>query len=252
MILAYHRVNPWYPEDALTVLPENFERQMGYLLGKKFNFMSPEDYFSGITPRPIPSPRLRQGYGGHAPRVEGDRGEILVTFDDGYADNLWHALPVLRKRGIKPLIFLTVNYIGTKDVFDRYKNIEKDRFLNWQEVREMSTEGVAFGSHSLSHPHLPGLDDKELQLEIAESKKIIEDKTDKEARIFCYPYGDFNERVMEAVEKAGYRGAVVTPGVKRKIKTGRYALPRTGVYGHNGFAAFRIKIWKSHLTEKYF
>ncbi|MBN1446031.1 MAG: polysaccharide deacetylase family protein [Candidatus Omnitrophica bacterium] len=267
MILAYHRVNPWYKEDALTVLPENFKRQMEYLLGKKFNFVSPEDYFSEDTPHPIPSPprvegftgeklnpspRLQQGYGGQVPRVEGVRGKTLVTFDDGYADNLWHALPVLKKLGIKPVIFLTVNYIGSKDIFKRYKNIERDRFMDWGEVREMSAQGVVFGSHSLSHPHLTQIEGNSLRREVAGSKKEIEDRTGREAGIFCYPYGDFNERVIDAVEKAGYKGAVVTPGMKRKIKTGRYAMPRTGIYGHNGFTAFRIKIWKNYLTEKYF
>jgi len=231
MILAYHRVNPWYPEDALTVLPENFERQIKYLL-KRFNSVSAEDYFSGGS--------------------KDISGSLLITFDDGYADNLWHAMPVLKKLGIKPVIFLTVNYIGKKEIFSRYKDKEKDRFLDWGEVKEMSAEGVVFGSHSLSHPHLPQIDGNSLRNEVAGSKKEIEDRTGRESAIFCYPYGDFNERVIDAVEKAGYKGAVVTPGMKKKIKAGRFTMPRTGGYGHNGFTAFRIKIWKSHLTEKYF
>jgi len=231
MILAYHRINPWYPEDALTVQPENFERQMKYLL-KKFKSVSPADYISG--------------------GLEDFPGSMLVTFDDGYADNLWYAMPVLKKLGIRPVIFLTVNYTGKKEIFKRYKNAERDRFLDWGEVKEMSSEGVVFGSHSLSHPHLPQMDDKSLRAEVEDSKKAIEDATGGEAFLFCYPYGDFNERVVAAVEKAGYSGAVVTPGMKRKIRAGRYTMPRTGVYGHNGFMAFKMKIWKSYLKEKYF
>ena len=234
MILAYHRVNPWHGgADALTVSPGEFERQVKYLLGRKFKSVNPPDYF------PVSSKKA------------GAEG-LLITFDDGYADNLWYAMPVLKKYGIAPVIFLTVNYIGTRDLFGRYKDSEKDRFLNWREVKEMSAEGVVFGSHTLSHPHLPQLSEDRLDYEISESKKIIEDNTGKEAGIFCYPYGDFDERVIDAVRKAGYKGAVVTPGVRRRIKRGDYAVPRTGIYGHNGFPVFRMKIWKDYLTERYF
>lgn len=214
MILAYHRVNPYYKDDALTVSPENFKRQIEYLLNK------------GLKP--------------------------TITFDDGYADNLWYAIPVLEKFNIKPVIFLTVNYIGTEDIFYRYKDREKDRFLNWQEIKEMSEQGVIFGSHSLSHPHLPDLDEKRLWEEVYISKKIIEDKTGKEVLYFCYPYGDFNERVIEKVKLAGYQGAFITPPKKKKIKNTQYTILRTGIYGHNNFLIFKIKIWKSYLRNKNF
>lgn len=233
MILAYHRINPWHKKDALTVLPESFERQMRYLIKRKFRSVLPEEYISN---------RL----------LSAVRYPFLVTFDDGYADNLWYALPLLKKFSIKPLIFLTVNYVGTEDIFKRYRDKGKDRFLNWQEVKEMSVENVTFGSHSLSHPHLPGVGKEKLWAEVAESKKIMEDKTGREVDFFCYPYGDFDQRVIESVQKAGYKGAFVTPGIKRKIKKSIYTLTRTGVYGHNDFLTFRIKIWKDYLIERYF
>ncbi len=234
MILAYHRINPWYRDDALTVFPEDFEKQMGYLIKRKFKPVLPEEYTSNFSPSTV------------------DYSLFLISFDDGYADNLWYALPVLRNFGIKPIIFLTANYIGTEGIFERYKDREKDRFLNWQEVKEMLVDGVVFGSHSLSHPHLPQVGNDRLQAEVAESKKILEDKTGREVNFFCYPYGDFDERVIESVQKAGYKGAFVTPGIRRKIKRSVYTLPRTGIYGHNDFLTFQIKIWKDYLTERYF
>jgi len=230
MIMAYHRINPWYKKDALTVLPESFERQTRYLLKKGFKPVFPDDYFANcLTFNTL----------------------LLTTFDDGYADNLWYAVPVLKKNGITPLIFLTVNYIGTQNIFNRYRDKEKDRFLNWDEVKQLAADDVIFGSHSLSHPHLSQVEDNRLWAEVSESKKTIEDRTGKEASFFCYPYGDFDERVIETVQKAGYKGAVVTPGVRGNVKKGPYIISRTGIYGHNGFLAFRIKIWKDYLTEKY-
>ncbi|MCM8821132.1 MAG: polysaccharide deacetylase family protein, partial [Candidatus Omnitrophica bacterium] len=217
MILAYHRVNPYYKDDVLTVSPENFKRQIEYLLKKGLKFVSSQEY--------IPHTYLLPK------EARGKRKEILITFDDGYADNLCYAIPILERFNIKPLIFLTVNYIGSSNIFSRYKDKEKDRLLNWQEVQEMSEQGIIFGSHSLSHPHLSLLDDKKLWEEVSLSKKIIEDKTGKKILYFCYPYGDFSERVIEKVKLAGYKNAFVTPPKGKKIKENDYTLLRTGIYG---------------------
>jgi len=225
MILAYHRINPWYKKDALSVSPEQFERQLRYTLKR----------FYPISPSVLPAIKPN---------------DFLITFDDGYADNLWYAIPVLKKLGIVPIIFLTVNYIGTDYIFNRYRDKEKDRFLTWNEVKKMSDEGVVFGSHSLSHPHLPDLSDSQLWIEVDDSKKMIEDKTGKPVDFFCYPYGDFDERVIEKVQLAGYKNAFVTPPKGKKIKESNYTLLRTGVYGHNNFLAFRVKIWKNYIREK--
>jgi len=225
MILAYHRVNPFYKKDALTVSPENFERQIEFLLKKGFKPAHPEEYMKNPS-------------------------SLLIAFDDGYADNLWYALPVLKRLNIVPIIFLTVNYIGTDIIFSRYSDKEKDRFLNWDEVKKMSESGVIFGSHSLSHPHLTQLNEKKLIEEVSLSKKIIEEKTGKEVLYFCYPYGDFNEKVIEKVKESGYKSAFVTPPRGKKVKETDYTLIRTGIYGHNNFLMFRIKIWKDYLKEK--
>lgn len=238
MILAYHRINPYYKDDALTVSPENFERQVIYLLKKGFNPVQPDDF-------------LKKTSSYSQSHIKEKTKRLLITFDDGYADNLWYALPVLEKFDIQPLIFLTVNYIGTKNIFERYRDTEKDRFLNWEEVRLMSDKGVVFGSHSLSHPHLSQIDDKKLWEELYISKRIIEDKIGKEVLYFCYPYGDFNERVIEKVKEAGYKGAFVTPKKGKKIENTEYTLIRTGIYGHNSFLIFRIKIWKSLREGRY-
>jgi len=225
MILAYHRVNPWYRKDALTVSPEQFERQLRYILK-----------------------RLHPAFPSILPAIKSN--DFLITFDDGYADNLWYAIPVLKKFGIAPIIFLTANYIGMDYIFSRYTDKEKDRFLRWDEVKKMSDEGVVFGSHSLSHPHLPHLPDSQLWIEVAYSKKIIEDKTGKTVDFFCYPYGDFDERVIEKVQLAGYKSAFVTLQKGKNIKESDYTFLRTGIYGHNNFLAFKVKIWKNYLRGK--
>lgn len=233
MILAYHRVNPQHKKDALTVLPENLKIQTNYLLKRDFNPVS---------------------LGVHAGEKLYGKGQRMfcATFDDGFADNLWHAFPILNALGVRPLIFLTAGYIGTSKTLPRYRqNTQYDRFLTWPEIKNMVEEGAEFGSHALTHSRLAALKKAQMESEVFSSKKMIEDRTGKEVSFFCYPYGDFNNKVIEAVQKAGYKGAVVTKGEK-KIEASQYTIPRTGIYGHNSFLAFRIKIWRDYLTGKYF
>jgi peptidoglycan/xylan/chitin deacetylase (PgdA/CDA1 family) len=227
MILCYHRINPWYDKDALTVEPKKFKKQINYLISKKFEFINLEQYIS--------FPKKNK--------------KIVITFDDGFADNFLFAYEILQNFNLPFIIFLTVNFIGTEKLFSRYKDKEKDRFLNWNEVIEMSKNGVEFGSHSLTHKDLTRLKREEMEREIFDSKKIIEDKTGKEVKFFCYPYGFYNKEVIKLLEKSGYKGAVVNR--KRNIEITEYTIPRIGIYGHNNFFTFKIKIWREYIREKF-
>lgn len=229
MILAYHRINPWYENDALTVRPAEFEKQIKYLQNKGYEFISLMEYVSLKTENP--------------------RSKVCcVTFDDGFADNLWFAAPILEKHKISAVIFITTMFIGIKQILPRYKNIEKDRYLTWEEIKKMSDSGIFFGSHTLSHPHLTQIDGSVAWDEITKSKKIIEEKIGKNVEYFCYPFGDVNENIISLVKKAGYNGAVLT--YKKNVPETLFTLRRVGIYGQNNFLIYRIKICRSNLIEK--
>ncbi len=229
MILCYHRINPWYKKDAITVSPTKFHKQINYLFSKNFKFLIMDKYIEDFF-------------------ISNDK-KVVISFDDGYADNLWFAFEILKEFGISPIIYLTVSYIGTNILFPRYKEMLKDRFLNWKEVSEMVNNGVEFGSHTLTHPDLTKIDKKQAEKEIIESKKIIEDKIGKETKFFCYPYGNFNSEIIEIVQKAGYKGAVVNR--KKNMEITKFTLPRIGIYSHNNNFIYRVKIWREYIKEKF-
>lgn len=230
MILAYHRINPWYKEDSLSVNPLSFKKQIDYLVSKNFEFLTMEEYI-----------KFRKN----------TFKKLILTFDDGFADNFWFALEVIKKFNIKPLIFLIVNFINTDILFPRYKDVGKDRFLTWNEINEMLKYGVEFGSHTLTHPHLTQISHEKAKEEISISKKIIEDKIGKKVKFFCYPYGEFDERIIDFVKSSGYEGAVITPKKYSKFQITEFTMKRVGIYGHNSFFIFKIKICKEYLKEKF-
>lgn len=77
--------------------------------------------------------------------------------------------------------------------------------LSWDEIKEMSRNGISFGAHSRTHPILMKLSPEEARQEIAQSKKDIEDKLGIEVTGFCYPNGDFDSKIVDIVKGAGFR-----------------------------------------------
>jgi len=82
--------------------------------------------------------------------------------------------------------------------------------LNWDDVREMSRQGVTIGAHSVDHTCLPEMDTSECTREICESKRVLQEKSEATVRFFAYPYGLVGsrvERLTEIVAEAGYVNA---------------------------------------------
>jgi peptidoglycan/xylan/chitin deacetylase (PgdA/CDA1 family) len=87
--------------------------------------------------------------------------------------------------------------------------------INWRQAREMDTEGIEIGSHTVTHPILPNVpDDEMLRHELTASKARLEEMLKRKAPLFCYPNGKSDARVQRATASAGYRCAVTNlPGL---------------------------------------
>ncbi len=154
---------------------------------------------------------------------------IAVTFDDGYRDNYENAYPVLREYNVPATVFLTVDFIGTGELPRWEKGCytaEKPLMLSWKQVREMSDGGIAFGSHTLTHPFLSRIPRQQAEKEIRLSKDMIEQQTGKPVRTLAYPSGDFNRDVKTMVQAAGYRAAASTAPGRNGAHDDVYALRR--------------------------
>jgi len=108
--------------------------------------------------------------------------------------------------------------------------------LSWDEINDMDPSLVDFGSHGLTHRIFTVTAHDLIRAELAESKRIIEEKTGRGVDFFAYPNGDYNERIKNLVREAGYQAAIATsrPGDKQK-EYDLYALRRIGI--HEGVTA---------------
>jgi len=127
-----------------------------------------------------------------------------LTFDDGFADAHDVALPLLVEKKVPATVFVVTNLIGRKSEWMP----APQQLLSETQVRELHAEGVVIGSHSRTHRGLTDLSDSELWDEVTGSRADLEDLLGAPVDCFCYPYNDVDERVIDAVRRAGYRLAV--------------------------------------------
>lgn len=115
-------------------------------------------------------------------------------------------------------------------------DLGKELLLSWDEVREMSNNGIAFGAHTVTHPFLTELPVAEAKRQIVESKKTLEKELGKPVTAFAYPYGratDFNDEIKQIVRQTGFACAVTTiPPKGRTPGTDFYEWGRN-LSGHN-------------------
>jgi peptidoglycan/xylan/chitin deacetylase (PgdA/CDA1 family) len=157
------------------------------------------------------------------------RRPVVLTFDDGYRDNYDLAWPLLKQYGFTATIFLVSNTIGGYNDFDADLPGNPVPMLSWEQVREMRSAGIEFGSHTRSHPRsLTELDDEMLRHELAGSKAVLENGLNAPVDQFSYPHDQLDSRVEAAVEASGYRLACAGVG----SRFSRYCLTRVSPPRH--------------------
>ena len=113
--------------------------------------------------------------------------------------------------------------------------IEDRVFLNWNEIKEMNAHNIDFGSHCVSHEILTRIETNDQIYELTESYNILKEKIPKPLNCLAYPNGDFNEKIKELTQKAGYKCAVTTKaGQVSGNERDLFALARINI--HNKFS----------------
>jgi peptidoglycan/xylan/chitin deacetylase (PgdA/CDA1 family) len=227
VILMYHIVaEPLSTQEArYCCTPPRFEAQMRYLRQAGIRLLTLDEIADAFERR-----------------AEWPDGGVAVTFDDGFADTFTNALPVLSRHRIPATMFAVSDLLGTSNDWMSARGFPKRRLMSASELQEMSAAGVAIGSHTCSHPHLPELDGEAKRREIRNSKARLEDTIGRSVTAFAYPYGQFDGDARDAVEEAGYRIACSASSGFNSLDVDRYLLRRIEVFGGDNLWQFRQKL----------
>jgi peptidoglycan/xylan/chitin deacetylase (PgdA/CDA1 family) len=140
------------------------------------------------------------------PRLQPGRRYSAVTFDDGFEDAIQNAVPELLSRKIHSLFFVTSGFLGKPASWWPERDPESSRRIATAEAfQQLPSELVGIGAHTLTHPHLPTLDEETARREIVESRRALESLLRRAVETFSFPYGDFNEQVVSWCREAGYK-----------------------------------------------
>lgn len=190
-------------------------------LGSRFRFLSPAEFFAADAPG------------------------VLLTFDDGFANQAREALPLLEAHDAHAIVFVTTRHVveprhwlpfvesalqmhgrGTAseatlhEIFDGMSQVELERCAE--------SAWITIGSHTVDHPLLSRCEPARLRRELEESKRCLEALTGQEVDLLAYPSGDYDARVVKAAKQAGYRAAFVEDS--RSLGVGAFEIPRVGLY----------------------
>jgi peptidoglycan/xylan/chitin deacetylase (PgdA/CDA1 family) len=228
MVLCYHAVAPDW-DSSLAVTPEEFEHQIGFLLGRGWQPTT----FTAATLAP-PAARA-----------------LAITFDDAFASVKRYALPILRALEAPATMFAPTAFMDGASAL-RWNGIEQWLGtpsepelapLSWDELGELTEFGWEIGSHTCSHPRLTQLDDDALERELVESREACAERLGRPCTSIAYPYGNVNARVAKASARMGYTaGGALSSNLRRR---GDLLQPRIGIYRIDQWRRFRVKMLRA-------
>jgi peptidoglycan/xylan/chitin deacetylase (PgdA/CDA1 family) len=222
-VAMYHSVDDCADDPyRITVTPERLEAQLRWFNRRGLRTVSLAELLAARA------------------RGEG-RDLVALTFDDGYADFVTRALPLLERWGCGATLFVLPGRLGGDNAWD--PRGPRKPLLTADGIRHAAAEGVEIGSHGLTHVDLTRADDTTLEAEVRRSRALLEELTGGPVAGFCYPYGTVDRRAVDAVREAGYAYAcAIDPGPL----TGLHALPRVHV-GQNDHA---VRLFLKHRLHR--
>lgn len=221
MVLFYHRVaddrpNGWTCSTAL------FARQMAWI-----------KRHADVVDLAEAQRRLREG---------NDRPAVVVTFDDGYADNNDFALPLLVREQIPCTYFVTLGNVTTGEPFPHDAAAGQPLRPNTlADLRRWADAGIEIGAHTRTHPDLGSVtDEARLYDEIVTAGRELADELDRPVRYFAFPFGlprNMPPRAFELAREAGYEAVCSAYGAYNFPGDDPFHVQR--IHADDDFARFR-------------
>lgn len=220
-VLMYHMIGD-IQNNASVMTEANLRLQMNYLRDHGYHPITMQELYDYIT-KGAPLPEK----------------PVCITFDDGYLDSYTIVYPLMKEYGFPWTLFLI-----TDDVGKPYNR------MTWDQLKEMAdSHTVTIANHTLSHPKLHNLATaKEKEKEIVEANEALKYHLGIDNAWLAYPYGDYDDQVVEICKKAGIKMAVTTDSGRVHVGSYPYELKRVYVGNDISLARFSERLNKDNYT----
>jgi peptidoglycan/xylan/chitin deacetylase (PgdA/CDA1 family) len=243
-VLCYHRVlaetagSRNQPDYSVT--PQQFAAQMSLLNDEGFTSLTLDEYFEIAT-------GLR----------ESPSRSVVVTFDDGFADNYAVAWPIARGCGVKINLFICTGLVAGERVaafaednvrarLSRQQFPEHWRPLSWEQLREMMEGGVGVGFHSHRHRNLGRMSEPEIASDASEGISLFSEYLGEAPRFFAFPfghYGSYPNASVEILSAQGIKMFFTTELGRTPLGQGGGLFSRIVIHPEDDLRSFRRKLF---------
>ena len=226
--LNYHIINRTI-SDSIAIAEEAFEQQLAYLYTHSYTALSLAQAIADLDGRGEAPPR-----------------SVLLTFDDGYTDTVHAALPRLQLYGMRATLFVITGYMGQSNRWNTRACYDAQH-MTWDELRYWHENGGDLGGHCHLHHCMTRLSFEELRETVEQNKRLIEKETGSVPRAFAYPYGRFNQAIIDVVRQH-YELAFATDDGTWNARANRYAINRLTVSPAWTLEEFARRLRSIHLS----
>jgi peptidoglycan/xylan/chitin deacetylase (PgdA/CDA1 family) len=210
-IITYHSIDN--SGSIVSTSPDTFRRQIAALSAEGYRSRTLAELAEDVQAGNWPDPKT-----------------VILTFDDGFENFYSEAAPVLSEYSFSATVFLVTSKCGEFNEWSgNPDNLPKSRLLSWDQIRELSDSGFEFGSHTMTHPELTTISPEASEIEIRQSRTVIEDAIGRPVVSFAYPFGRFTPSVRQLVEET-YATACSTNLGRIKPGSDMHALERLDAY----------------------
>ena len=201
-VLTYHRVHtmPAVGEPDLIVDPATFAAELAALQQGGYHTIHQWQLFDAL-------------YKGYALPSK----PVIISVDDGYVDDVRTILPTLERYHMVATFFVITG------------RMSEPGFLDAGQIRQLDQAGMDVGDHTSHHVDLRQLAGSDLEQETAGSRRVLQSVLGHPVYFFAYPFGAFDDTVLQAIHRAGFTMAYTTQGGTTESTSAPLTMPRIHV-----------------------
>lgn len=229
-ILAFHQTSPKFYPGINNIIPGYFFDILDLLKSFGFSFISANQFLE---------------------RGEGGVKDLVISFDDGYADN-FDVISRLCDEDISPILFIPTDYIGKSNTWDYSSSFSKASHLTADQLRILAQEGAVIGSHGKSHRALTQMNEQAQLKELTDSKNTLSQIIEKEIDLFSFPFGRTNKAINKLAIECGYEhGFCLDSKNSSKTFPGDFVIYRVPIYSCDDYFSLFSKLVKKSSFETF-